>query len=428
MPPRLHLSRMEVRSELYGPKINCARLLERHRAMAQVGATGRGGVNRQALTPADGEARRLLLSWTAGRGFVAEIDPIGNLFIRRPGEDSGLAPVMTGSHLDSQPTGGNFDGVFGVLAGLEVLETLDDVGIVTKRPTELVVWMNEEGSRFAPATMGSAVSAGAIELRTALETKDASGKSIQDALADQLATLPRFEMRPLGTKGFAFVELHIEQGPVLETAGCQIGVVTGIQGMYLYDVQILGFEAHAGTTPSRSRQDALASALSLITGLRLQLSDPADTLRFTIGRLEVHPGSPNTVPGRVRFTIDLRHPDLDALKRAGRTISEACNGTVERCSVTSRLVLQSNPVQFDPGIVEVVRRATARRQIKHMDIVSGATHDSLYMSSLTPTAMIFIPCERGISHNEAENVADEHLIVGGQVLCDTVVSLLTTKT
>lgn len=418
---------MEVRSELYGPKINCDRLLQRQSAMAQVGATGRGGVNRQALSAADAEARKLLLSWTSARNFVAEADPIGNLFIRRQGTDPTLLPVMVGSHLDSQPTGGNFDGVFGVLAGLEVLETLDDQALDTKRPAELVVWMNEEGSRFAPPTMGSAVSAGAMSLEAALATKDKAGTSVGDALAVQLSALPGVGRRKLGSKGAAFVEAHIEQGPLLEKSGCHIGVVTGIQGMCSFSVQVSGFEAHAGTTPVRDRQDAFMAAVSLVDALRRRLADPADVLRFTVGRVDVYPGSPNTVPSRVTFTIDLRHPDNDVLHQVAKIVAETCDGVVEKCPVTSRLILHSDPVAFDPSVVEVVRRVTQRRQVKHQDIVSGATHDALYMSKLTPTAMIFIPCKKGISHNELENVADEHLLVGGQVLYDAVVALLTAK-
>lgn len=418
---------MEVQSELYGPQINYDRLLQRQKTMAQIGATGRGGVNRQALSEADTEARKLLLSWTNARKFVAEADLIGNLFIRRRGTDPTLLPVMVGSHLDSQPTGGKFDGAFGVLAGLEVLETLDDQGIETKRPAELVVWMNEEGSRFTPPTMGSAVTAGAMSLEVALATKDKGGTSVGDALAVQLAAMPGVGRRKLGSKGTAFVEAHIEQGPLLEKSGCPIGVVTGIQGMCSFSIQVNGLEAHAGTTPARARQDALMSAVSLIETLRRRLSDPADILRFTIGRMDVYPGSPNTVPSRVTFTIDLRHPDNKVLQRAAKATAETCAGTVDRCSVTSHLILHSDPVAFDLSVVEVVRRAAEQRQIKHQDIVSGATHDALNMAKLTPTAMIFVPCEKGVSHNESENVADEHLLVGCQVLYDSVVALLASK-
>jgi N-carbamoyl-L-amino-acid hydrolase len=417
---------MNTRSPMEQPLINGIRLAERHRAIARIGATGRGGVDRQALTPEDTEARKLLLSWVQARGYAATADVIGNLFIRRQGARPELAPVMTGSHLDTQPTGGNFDGVFGVLAGLEVLETLDDLDVATPRPIELVVWMNEEGSRFAPPTMGSAVSAGAIPLNRALATRDGNGASVNEALLGQLAQLPGIRMRELGSRGFAFVEAHIEQGPVLEAARCRIGVVTGIQGLHAYEVEVVGFEAHAGTTPVRARQDALVAAITLIGRLRSEVADPADLLRFTVGRFEVAPGSPNTVPGKVVFSIDLRHPDPQVLAQVGRNIVRLCTGEVAGCAVRANVLLQSSPVKFDARIVESVRSAALRRGFSCMELVSGATHDSKYMAGHTPTGMIFIPCERGISHNEVENVLDADLAAGAQVLCDTVLSLMRT--
>lgn len=405
------------------PLINGGRLIERHRSMAFVGATGRGGVNRQALSVEDAEARQLLLSWCSPRGYAPEIDPIGNLFIRRAGKQPDQPPVMTGSHLDTQPTGGNYDGIFGVLAGLEVLESLDDAGIETERSVELVVWMNEEGSRFAPATMGSAVSAGAMTLEAALNVTDVTGVSVQQALEDHLAILPELGRRPLGSSGRAFVEAHIEQGPILEAERRKIGIVNAIQGMCTLEVDITGFEAHAGTTPSLNRQDAFVAAMVLLERLRSKLQDPADVLRFTVGRFEVSPGSSNTVPGRVVFTIDLRHPDVEYMLRCCETIRAFASGTIERCNVNSRLLLRSDPVQFATSITEEIRAAAERRNIPHMGILSGATHDSRYASFKMPTGMIFIPCEKGISHNEAEHVDPQDLIAGAQVLSDTVVSL-----
>jgi beta-ureidopropionase / N-carbamoyl-L-amino-acid hydrolase len=422
-----HSELMEMQRILTAPHINSTRLWERHRAIAQIGATGRGGVNRQALTPEDAEARRLVLSWSEARNYSTTIDAIGNLFIRRPGTHPELAPVMTGSHLDTQPTGGNFDGVFGVLAGLEVFESLDDAGFVTKRPIELVIWMNEEGSRFTPATMGSAVCSGAIPLSNALETTDSNGTTVRDALSKHLTQLPKLEKRNLGTKGFAFVEAHIEQGPILEATGCQIGVVTGIQGLCIYEVEVVGFEAHAGTTPLSNRRDALVAAVDLIGKLQDEFQDPADVLRFTVGKFEVAPGSPNTVPGRVNFTIDLRHPNAEVLGRVGDAVMRICAGEIKRCSVTARPMLQSKPVEFHPQIIDIVRSAAVRRHLRHMNLVSGATHDSKFMSAQTPTAMIFVPCEKGISHNEAENVRKEDLFAGTQVLCDALVALLDTE-
>ncbi|MFM0093045.1 M20 family metallo-hydrolase [Paraburkholderia sediminicola] len=402
------------------PLINGPRLLDRHRAMAQIGATANGGVNRQALTPEDTEGRRLLLQWATARGYTASIDPIGNLFIRRPGVRSSLSPVMTGSHLDSQPTGGKFDGVFGVLAGLEVLETLDDHNVATARPVELVVWMNEEGSRFAPVTMGSAVAAGAVPLERVLATQDTKGMTVSEALAQQISQLPPLESRPLGAQGFAYIEAHIEQGPVLEGARCDIGVVSAIQGLHLYQVEVLGFAAHAGTTPSKHRKDALVAANALIARIRSEVADPLDILRFTVGRFEVAPGSPHVVPGKVTFSIDLRHPDPEHLLRTGDRILEICSGEIEHCSISAKALLRSSPVLFDERLVSAVLNAAENRGFAHMSMVSGATHDAKYMADRTPTAMIFVPSEKGISHNELEHTEDEDLCAGTQILCDAL--------
>jgi len=408
------------------PVINGPRVIERHQSMAAIGATGRGGVNRQALSAEDTQARRLLLSWCSARGYASEIDPIGNLFIRRIGKRPDLPPVMTGSHLDSQPTGGNYDGVFGVLAGLEALESIDDAGLETERSIELVVWMNEEGSRFAPPTMGSAVSAGSMSLETALGVVDVEGISVREALDGQLAALKGVGRRPLGSTGHAYVEAHIEQGPVLEAERQKIGIVTGIQGICSLEVDITGFEAHAGTTPSRSRQDAFVAAMVLLERLRSELHDPEDVLRFTVGRFNVLPGSPNTVPGHVTFTIDLRHPGADHMQRCCETIRKLASGTIERCAVSSRLLLRSDPVQFAPWIAEEIRLAAARHGAPHRIMISGATHDSRYASCKMPTGMLFIPCEKGISHNEAEKVCPDDLTIGAQVLSDAVCALAQT--
>lgn len=412
-----------MNEDFHFPSINGARLIERHRDMARIGATGRGGVNRQALSLEDTQARQLLLGWTAARGYHAEIDPIGNLFVRRPGVNPNLSPVMTGSHLDTQPTGGNYDGIFGVLAALEVLETLDDARLETSRSIELIVWMNEEGSRFSPTTMGSAVSAGSLPLDRVLDTVDAAGITVREALNAQFKALSHVGRRALGLSGAAYIEAHIEQGPILEHAGCTIGVVTAIQGICCFEVEVIGFEAHAGTTPSRNRKDALVAAMTIVHRLRTKLHDASDTLRFTVGRFEVAPGSPNTVPGRVAFTIDLRHPDIEYLLRCCEIINALCSGSIASCDVTCRLLLQSEPIRFSRPILEQIRSSARRREASHMDMISGATHDSRYASLMMPAGMVFIPCEKGISHNEAENVASDDLVSGGQVLSDTVIAL-----
>ncbi len=285
------------------------RLWQRHVDMAKLGGTPKGGVNRQALSPEDAAARNLLASWAKARGFSISTDAIGNLFVRRDGSDPKALPVLSGSHMDSQPTGGRFDGMYGVLAAFEALEALEDAGVKTKRPVMAVAWTNEEGSRFQPGAMGSAVFAGHNKLDEMLAVKDWKGVVLKDALAETLKTAPA-PMRD-GKPGFpldGYVEAHIEQGPRLENEKKTIGVVTAIQGSRRYIVETPGEEAHAGTTPRAARKDAFAAALRMAQAMYEATTDKDDTLRFTIGWVDVSPGSPNTVPGKTSFTIDMRHP------------------------------------------------------------------------------------------------------------------------
>ncbi|MGZ3341246.1 MAG: hydantoinase/carbamoylase family amidase, partial [Reyranella sp.] len=291
------------------------RLWQRHADMAKLGGTPKGGVNRQALSAEDAAARNLLASWAKARGFSIFTDAIGNLFVRREGSEPEALPVMSGSHMDSQPTGGRFDGMYGVLAAFEALEALEDAGLKTRRPLIAVAWTNEEGSRFQPGAMGSAVFAGRNRLDDMLIVKDWKGVVLKEALAETLKTAPAL-MRE-GQPGFAldgYVEVHIEQGPRLENARKTIGVVTGIQGSRRYIVEVNGEEAHAGTTPRAARKDAFAAATRIAAAMYEATTDAHDTLRFTIGRVEVYPGSPNTVPGRASFTVDLRHPSNEVLE------------------------------------------------------------------------------------------------------------------
>jgi beta-ureidopropionase / N-carbamoyl-L-amino-acid hydrolase len=404
-------------------RIDEQRLWRRHREMAQFGATGRGGVNRQALTPEDTAARRQLLEWVTARRFAVSIDAIGNLFIRRPGTDSQAAPVVTGSHLDTQPTGGNFDGVYGVLAAFEVLEALEDAGVSTARPVEAVVWTNEEGSRFQPGTMGSAVHTGHIPLADALESVDSRGIRLGDALAAMQDALGVTADREFRTPIAAYLEAHIEQGPILEAEHRRIGVVTGIQGLKWMRVEVEGEEAHAGTTPRSARRDAFTAAIEMIAALRELTRDEADLLRFTVGRFELSPNSPNTVPGHALFTIDLRHPDRELLTSLGGQIEPLCRSRAVGCAVSVVETLDSAPVRFDPTIVAMVRRAAERQQLSHMEMVSGATHDAKFLAELCPAAMIFIPCAGGISHNEAERAAAPDLAAGARVLAEVILTL-----
>ena len=399
------------------------RLWRRHMDIAAIGATGRGGVNRQALTPEDGQARRLMLEWASQRGFTASVDGIGNLFIRRAGDRPAADPVVAGSHLDSQPTGGNFDGVFGVLAALEVLDAASDAGVVTGRPMDVAVWTNEEGARFQPATMGSAVYAGALQLETVLATRDSDGITVEQALAETLEAAPVSERRAFGSPMAAYVEAHIEQGPVLEATGNTIGVVTGIQGLRWFQIEVGGEEAHAGTTPRRNRRDALAAAVAMVTKLQALMFDESDTVRFTVGRFEVAPNSPNTVPGRVVFTVDFRHPDPDILTRLGDRIEPVCRAEAHECDVRVVETMNAPPTGFDPAVLDLIRSAARRQALPHSDMTSGATHDAKFMAGLCPSGMIFVPCEAGVSHNEAENASPADLAAGARILAEVAIRL-----
>ncbi|MEE9147965.1 MAG: M20 family metallo-hydrolase, partial [Candidatus Tectomicrobia bacterium] len=391
--------------------------------LASIGATGRGGVNRQALTPEDAAARQHLLTWAAQRGFHPSVDAIGNLFIRRPGLEPTASPVLAGSHLDTQPTGGNFDGVYGVLAAFEVLEAASDAGVATTRPLEAVVWTNEEGARFQPATMGSAVFAGALPLETALATTDTHGISVERALAEtmqHIAVPQRREFRfPIAT----YLEAHIEQGPILEATQHTIGIVSGIQGLRWFQVEVRGEEAHAGTTPRRIRKDAFVAATRMVTALQELMYDEADTVRFTIGRFEVTPNSPNTVPSRVLFSIDFRHPEAEVLARLGDRVETLCGAQAQECSVTVVETLRSSPIEFDPAVRDLLRNIATRHTLTHRDMVSGATHDAKYMAHLCPSGMLFVPCAGGISHNESESAASSDLVAGTRMLAEAMIEL-----
>ena len=391
--------------------------------MARFGGLPRGGVNRQALSAEEGRARRQLAAWAAEQGFTVATDAVANLFIRREGSDPTLPPVLAGSHIDSQPTGGRFDGVYGVLAAFEVLQALNEAGVVTRRAVEAVAWTNEEGSRFQPGCLGSGAFAGRIPPGPALEAVDRDGIRAADALEAMLAAEPDFARRPIGFPVHAYLEAHIEQGPLLEQAGVPIGVVTGVQGSRWFAIEVTGEEAHAGTTPVRLRKDALVSAVAMVEALRQIMVDPEDLVRFTVGRFEVHPGAPNTVPGRVFFTIDFRHPDGHTLKRLGDQVEAVVRAHAGSCAVRIEETFTSQPCVFDAGAVAAVRDAVAGLGLPSLTLASGANHDARFLAEVCPAAMIFVPCERGISHNEAENAAPGDLAAGARVLAEAVVAL-----
>ena len=400
------------------------RLWQRHADMARLGGTPKGGVNRQALSAEDAAARNLLASWAKARGFAIFTDAIGNLFVRREGSDPSALPVMSGSHMDSQPTGGRFDGMYGVLAAFEALEALEDAGLKTKRPLIAVAWTNEEGSRFQPGAMGSAVFAGRSRLDDMLAVKDWKGVVLKDALAETLKAAPA-PMRD-GKPGFAldgYVEVHIEQGPRLENARKTIGVVTGIQGSRRYIVEVLGDEAHAGTTPRAARKDAFAAATRIASAMYEATTDADDTLRFTIGRVEVYPGSPNTVPGKASFTIDMRHPSEDVLEAHEKTLLAIVAARAEPCTARIERVTAMPPTDFDLHVIDLVRAKADALELGNMDMPSGAGHDAMHIARLCPAGMIFVPCERGISHNEIENATPADLAAGARVLVEVLVEL-----
>ncbi|KQT70072.1 Zn-dependent hydrolase [Aureimonas sp. Leaf460] len=405
------------------PRIDPDRLLARLDAFAAIGATARGGVNRQALTEGDREARALLASLGQARGFLVEQDACANLFLRRAGTDAALPPLLLGSHLDTQPTGGRFDGALGVLAGFEVLEALEDAGVTSPRAVELAVWTNEEGSRFLPGCMGSqAFSAGEIPAGWT-NILGADGARFGDELAATLGALSGVPFRPLGGPIAAYIELHIEQGPVLEREDIAIGTVTGIQGTRWLEAVLTGAAAHAGTTPPAYRRDPMAAAAAALHALAGVMAGDA-AARLTVGRIHAEPGSINAVPERVAFTLDLRHPDagaLDAIEREVRAVVEA-EAAKARCEAELRIVFDMAPAAFPPEMTALVEAAARDAGHAATRLVSGAFHDALFLARIAPSAMIFVPCRDGISHNEAEFVEPRFCIAGAETLLQATLS------
>jgi N-carbamoyl-L-amino-acid hydrolase len=391
-------------------------------AMAEIGATPKGGCNRQALTDVDLEGRRLFSRWAQDAGCTVRVDAIGNLFAHRPGRRDDAPSVLVGSHLDTQPTGGKFDGVYGVLGGLEVLETLNDRGIETERPLELVVWCNEEGCRFPAAMMGSAVWAGRMPLEAAYALTDRSGASVRGELERLGISLDApLERKPVA----AALELHIEQGPVLEQRTKRIGIVTGVQHMSRHEVTVLGQEAHAGPTPMDMRRDPIRVLADLLPRLYAITAAHGPQARFTVGIIETFPGSPNTVPGRLRFTVDLRHPDLEVYRALRSEVEREVAAAIDRHGLEGGMqcVWQAPGVSFDPACIAAVRNAAAALELEAMEMVSGAGHDSVNVAAVAPTAMIFVPCAQGLSHNEAESASRADVENGANVLLHAVLAL-----
>ena len=395
-------------------RIDGARLWQSLMDLARIGGTPKGGVCRIALTDLDRQGRDLFVQWAREAGCSIRIDAIGNIFARRAGADDSLPPVMTGSHIDTQPTGGKFDGNYGVMAGLEVVRTLNAAGVRTRAPIEVAVWTNEEGSRFVPVMMGSGVFAGAFTLEHALAQRDAQGVSVAEALAaigyaGQAGAAPAVG---------AYFEAHIEQGPVLENHERVIGVVQAALGQRWYDVTVQGMEAHAGPTPMELRQDALLAASALVAEVNRIALDRLPHARGTVGSLEVHPNSRNVIPGRVKLSVDLRAPDDAQLLDMDAALRAACARiAAERgLAIDVEQVVYFPPQPFTPHLVEAVRANAADLGYSCMDVVSGAGHDAVYVARVAPAAMIFVPCADGISHNEIEDADPAHLEAGCNVL------------
>ncbi|MFF7057304.1 Zn-dependent hydrolase [Achromobacter spanius] len=401
--------------------INGQRLWQSLMDLAQIGATPKGGNCRLALTALDGQGRDLVTAWMREAGMTVRVDQVGNIFARRAGRNNDLPPVMTGSHIDTQPTGGKFDGCYGVLAGLEVMRTLNDAGVQTEAPLELAIWTNEEGSRFVPVMMGSGVFAGKFSLETALSAQDAQGITVRD----ELAAIGYAGTDPVGGRPVdAYFEAHIEQGPILEHEEKTIGVVTGSLGLRWYDITVTGMEMHAGPTPMAIRRDALFAASFLVQAVINIANAHQPHGRGTVGEIHAHPGSRNVIPGQVRFTADLRHEDEATLTRMDQQWRRACDdiAVAHGVQVDLKDVQYFRPTPFDTDLVDKVRQGAAQRHLPAMNIVTGAGHDAVYMAAVAPTAMIFVPCKDGISHNEIEDAQPEHLEAGCNVLLDAMVA------
>lgn len=397
------------------PAINGERLWDSLMEMAKIGATPKGGCCRLALTDLDKQGRDLFVQWCKQAGCSIKVDKMGNIFARREGADSSLPAVLTGSHLDTQPTGGRFDGVYGVLTGLEVIRSLNDMNIQTQHSIEACVWTNEEGSRFAPAMVSSGIFGGVFDLDYGLNRADPEGLTMGQEL-QRIGYAGEEEVG--GRDVHAYFEAHIEQGPILEVEEKTIGIVTDAQGQRWYEVTLTGVESHAGPTPMNQRKDALLGAAQIVQLVNQVGLDHAPLACATVGMLDVYPNSRNVIPGRVTFTIDFRHPDDAVLANMDRLMREGVDEIVSRIGLECELeqIFYYGPIAFDKGCIDAVRIGTEAHGYSSRDIVSGAGHDACYLAGVAPTSMVFIPCIDGISHNEIEDVKPEWITAGANVV------------
>jgi len=391
-------------------------------SMAAIGPGAEGGSCRLALTDEDRDGRNLFVKWCREAGCSISLDDMGNIFAHRTGRNSDLAPIAAGSHLDTQPHGGKFDGVYGVLAALEVIRTMNDYKVQTEAPTEVVVWTNEEGSRFAPAMIASGVYAGLFDKEYAWSRTDSKGIS----LVDELKRIEYFSDQPCGAHTIgALLEAHIEQGPILENNNNQIGVVIGAQGQRWFDVTVKGQDSHAGSTPMPGRRDALVASAEIITMLHQLAHDHAPDGVATVGEMTIRPNSRNTIPGEVFFTVDMRNPDDSLLKIMADTFrqkSEACTAS-HQVALDINEIWHNPPVEFDQNCIAAVSNAVTGLDYSHQQIVSGAGHDACQVCRVVPTSMIFVPCAGGLSHNEQESAKPEDLEAGCNVLLQAMIKL-----
>jgi len=400
------------------------RLWGRHMELAAIGAIADNGVRRLTLTKEDGRARAKVIAWARELGMSCYTDCIGNLFLRYcpPSASTNAHPVATGSHLDSEPTGGRFDGTFGVLAGLEAVQALQEFGHVPRRAIEVVIWTNEEGCRFQPAYMGSLAFVSPKRIEALLAATDANGTTVRDALAATAGCYAvdgvRSEPIPFG----AYVEAHIEQGPVLENTRIQIGTVTSIYGIERFEIEVIGEAAHAGTTPLKMRVDAVAAAFRIVQEIGKALGDDGQ-IRFTVGKFDVEPGSATVVPERAKFTLDIRHPDQEFLNNVPAAVHASATSCGPPCEVHIRSLVSAPSVIFDLGLRREIDRIASDLKLSAVSIASGAGHDARYLAEHCPSAMIFVPSHKGISHNPAEFTSADDLGNGARVLTDLLVTL-----